>query len=39
MTGRKIGKMLAEKEIYVKHPNIGWNEWRYYWNLWNHELD
>ncbi|MBI4143545.1 rhodanese-like domain-containing protein [Candidatus Woesearchaeota archaeon] len=37
MTGRKIGKMLAEHGIYVKHLGIGWNEWRYYWNLWNHE--
>ena len=37
MTGRKIGKMLAEHEIYVKHLGIGWNEWRYDWNSWNHE--
>lgn len=37
MTGRKIGKMLAEHEIYVKHLSIGWNEWRYSWNAWNHE--
>ncbi|MBI2656567.1 rhodanese-like domain-containing protein [Candidatus Woesearchaeota archaeon] len=37
MTGRKIGKMLAEHGIYVKHLGIGWNEWKYYWNLWNHE--
>ncbi len=37
MTGRKVGKMLAERGIYVKHLGIGWNEWRYYWNLWNHE--
>ena len=37
MTGRKIGKMLAENGIYVKHLGIGWNEWRYFWNLWNHE--
>lgn len=37
MTGRKIGKLLAEKEIFVKHLGIGWNEWRYYWNLWNHD--
>src|SRR3989338_6325710 len=37
MTGRKIGKMLSEHEIYVKHLGIGWNEWRYHWNLWNHE--
>ena len=36
MTGRKIGKMLAEHEIYVKHLGIGWNEWRYFWTLWNH---
>lgn len=39
MTGRKIGKMLAEHGIYVKHLGIGWNEWRYYWTLWNHEQE
>jgi len=37
MTGRKIGKMLADSGIYVKHLGIGWNEWRYYWDLWNHD--
>ncbi|NES86525.1 MAG: rhodanese-like domain-containing protein [Moorea sp. SIO2B7] len=37
MTGRKIGKMLADKGIFVKHLVIGWNEWRYFWDLWNHE--
>ena len=37
MTGRKIGKMLAEHEIYVKLLGIGWNEWRYDWTGWNHE--
>jgi len=37
MTGRKIGKMLAENGIYVKTLIIGWNEWRYFWTLWNHE--
>ncbi len=37
MTGRKIGKILAEKDIYVKLLGIGWNEWRHFWNLWNHE--
>ncbi len=37
MTGRKIGKMLAEHDIYVKHLGVGWNEWRYHWTLWNHE--
>ena len=37
MTGRKVGKMLAENGIFVKHLGIGWNEWRYYWGLWNHD--
>jgi rhodanese-related sulfurtransferase len=36
MTGRKVGKMLAEHGIYVKHLGIGWNDWRYDWNSWNH---
>ena len=36
MTGRKIGKMLADNEVYVKHLGVGWNEWRYFWTLWNH---
>ena len=36
MTGRKIGKMLAEHDVYVKHLGVGWNEWRYFWTLWNH---
>jgi len=37
MTGSKVGKMLAENEIYVQKLGIGWNEWKYFWNLWNHE--
>lgn len=37
MTGRKVGNMLAENEIYVKHLGVGWNEWRYDWTAWNHE--
>ncbi len=37
MTGRKIGKLLAEHDIYVKHLGVGWNEWRYFWSLWNHD--
>jgi rhodanese-related sulfurtransferase len=37
MTGRKIGMMLAERGIFVKHLNIGWNEWRHEWTSWNHE--
>lgn len=37
MTGRKVGAMLAEHDIFVKHLGIGWNEWRYDWTGWNHE--
>lgn len=37
MTSRKIGQILAEHDIYVKHLGIGWNEWRYDWNMWNHD--
>ncbi len=37
MTGRKVGKMLVDHDIYVKELGIGWNEWRYDWNAWNHE--
>lgn len=37
MTGRKVGNMLAKEGIYVQQLGIGWNEWRYYWNMWNHE--
>lgn len=36
MTGRKIGKILADQGIYVKHLGIGWNEWRYAWTSFNH---
>lgn len=36
MTGRKIGNMLAQNDIYVQHLGVGWNEWRYYWELRNH---
>ncbi|MBT4538743.1 hypothetical protein HOI26_00920 [Candidatus Woesearchaeota archaeon] len=36
MTGKKVGKMLADHGIYVKHLGIGWNEWRYHWETWNH---
>lgn len=37
MTGRKVGKMLADEGIYVKHLGIGWNDWKYDWTAWNHE--
>lgn len=41
MTSRKIGSFLAENWVYVKHLTVGWNEWRYGWELWNypHEED
>jgi len=37
MSGKKIGKMLVENGIYVQQLGVGWNEWRYFWTLWNHE--
>ncbi|MBL7045960.1 MAG: rhodanese-like domain-containing protein [Parcubacteria group bacterium] len=37
MTGRKIGNMLAGHGIFVKELGVGWNEWRHFWTLWNHE--
>lgn len=37
MTGRKVGKILSENGIFVKHLGVGWNEWRHFWQLWNHE--
>lgn len=39
MTGRKIGKLLVENNIYVKHLGVGWNEWRYAWDSWNHDSE
>ncbi len=35
MATRKVGLTLVENGIFVKHLNIGWYEWRYYWDLWN----
>lgn len=37
MTGRKIGNMLAEHGVFIKELGVGWNEWRHFWTLWNHE--
>lgn len=34
---RKVGLLLAEHGITAKHLNIGWYEWKYYWNMWNGE--
>jgi rhodanese-related sulfurtransferase len=36
MTGRKVGKIVADHGIYVQHLGVGWNEWRYGWETWNH---
>ena len=36
MTGKKIGKLLSENNIFVKELGIGWNEWRYDWESWNY---
>ena len=35
LTGKRIGSLLAENGFFAKELSIGWNEWRYYWNLWN----
>lgn len=35
MATRKVGLTLAENGIAIKHLNIGWYEWRYFWDLWN----
>jgi len=37
MTSKKVGKILADHDIFVKHLAIGWNEWRHAWVMWNHE--
>lgn len=37
MTGRKVGKLLVENDIYPNLLGIGWNEWRYGWDMWNHD--
>lgn len=36
MSSRKVGKVLADNGIYVKHLNIGWNEWKYAPESWNY---
>lgn len=35
MLARKVGLLLSSHGIYVKHLNIGWNEWRHDWQMWN----
>lgn len=37
MTSTKVWQMLAHEGINVQHLNIGWNERKYHWTLWNHE--
>lgn len=36
MSSRKVGKTLSDAGIYVKHLNIGWNEWKYDPESWNY---
>ena len=35
MLSRQVGQLLSENGMYTKHLNIGWNEWRYDWQMWN----
>jgi rhodanese-related sulfurtransferase len=37
MLSRQAGQLLANNGIHAQHLNIGWSEWKYYWNLWNPE--
>jgi len=37
MASRKVGHALSEHNIFTKHLNIGWYEWKYYWTMWNGE--
>ncbi len=37
MLAKHVWLMLAEQGIYVHELNVGWNEWRYQWDLWNGE--
>lgn len=37
MLAKHVGLMLAKQWIHVHELNIGWNEWRYQWDLWNGE--
>ncbi|MBX9809614.1 rhodanese-like domain-containing protein [Candidatus Gracilibacteria bacterium] len=35
MLAKHVGLMVAKEGINVHELNIGWNEWRYEWDLWN----
>lgn len=35
MLAKHVGLMLVKAGINVHELNIGWNEWRYEWDLWN----
>lgn len=37
MLAKHVGLMLAKQWIQVHELNIGWNEWRNEWDLWNGE--
>ena len=33
--GRHVGQVLSEHGVFVQEMDVGWNEWRYHWDLWN----
>jgi len=35
MLSAKTAGTLAQNGIFVQYMTIGWNEWRYDWNMWN----
>lgn len=37
MSAKKTGFLLSQNNIFVKELGIGWNEWKYQWDSWNHE--
>lgn len=43
LNGQKLQNPRSYEEfkelIQVKTLNIGWNEWRHFWTLWNHEYE
>ena len=39
LRGRKIGKELANHNIYVFELGIGFNEWKNFWRQWNYESE
>lgn len=36
LTGRKVGRLLAQNDIFVHELSVGWNEWKYDFEGWNY---